>query len=117
MEIDTFRTHGLLVMGFLHLDFNMNKEDIIAIAREVGFSDDEINTCQLMLERFAALVAAVERDQFIDFAMQAAEVSVDLAIALERESCAKIADEYVGQDLEHNFSALIAHNIRARVQT
>ena len=24
MEINTFWTHGLLVMGFLHLDFNMN---------------------------------------------------------------------------------------------
>tara|TARA_R110002126_G_scaffold41384_5_gene120413 strand:- start:227 stop:466 length:240 start_codon:yes stop_codon:yes gene_type:complete len=34
----------------------------------------------------------------------------------EREACAKIADQYVGQDLEHNFSALVAHNIRARGQ-
>jgi hypothetical protein len=36
--------------------------------------------------------------------------------AEEREACAKIADELVGQDLEHNFSALIAINIRARGQ-
>jgi hypothetical protein len=34
----------------------------------------------------------------------------------EREECAKIADQYVGQDLEHNFSALVAHNIRLRGQ-
>ena len=34
----------------------------------------------------------------------------------EPEACAKIADQYVGQDLEHNFSALVAHNIRARGQ-
>jgi len=84
----------------------MNREDIIRMAREVGFevllpseeifgrggvytgSDDEISE---YLERFAALVASAER-----------------------EACAKIAHEYVGQDLEHNFSAVIAHNIRAR---
>ena len=39
---------------------------------------------------------------------------VEMVVAEEREACAKIADQYVGQDLEHNFSALIAHNIRAR---
>ena len=32
----------------------------------------------------------------------------------EREACAKVADEYAQQVLEHNFSKLIAHNIRAR---
>lgn len=39
----------------------MNREDIIRIAKEVGFSDGEIDTCQLMLERFAVLVAQQER--------------------------------------------------------
>ena len=94
MEIDTFRTHGLLVMGFLCLDFNMNREDIIRMAREAGIhfqgtEPDLVTTTDL--KRFAALVASAERSE-----------------------CAKVADEYVGQDLEHNFSALIAHNIRAR---
>lgn len=32
----------------------------------------------------------------------------------EREACAKEADEYANQVFEHNFSKLIAHNIRAR---
>ena len=36
----------------------MNREDIIRMAREVGFSDGEIEICQLMLERFATLVIA-----------------------------------------------------------
>jgi len=40
----------------------------------------------------------------------------DLIAQHEREECAKIADQYVGQDLEHNFSALVAHNIRVRGQ-
>ena len=100
MEIDTFRTHGFLVMGFLCLEINMNRENIIRMARECGFWLDGANQAMPMwvikqeeLERFAALVASAER-----------------------ESCAEIADEYVGQDLEHNFSALIAHNIRAREQ-
>jgi len=34
----------------------------------------------------------------------------------EREACAKVADEYSEQVLEHNFSKLIAHNIRVRGQ-
>ena len=72
---------------------NMTREDVIRIALEVGFYDGEVDKCQLMLERFAYLVAQQER-----------------------EACAKIADEFVGQDLENNFSALIAHNIRAKGQ-
>ena len=40
----------------------MTREDIIRIALEVGFSDCEIDKCQLMLERFAHLVSQQERD-------------------------------------------------------
>ena len=35
-------------------------------------------------------------------------------VAIEREACAKVTDEHAQQVLEHNFSKLIAHNIRAR---
>ena len=38
----------------------------------------------------------------------------NLVAAKEREACAKEADEYANQVFEHNFSKLIAHNIRAR---
>ena len=41
----------------------MNKEDVTRIALEVGFDDGEVNTCQLMLERFAYLVAKQERER------------------------------------------------------
>lgn len=41
---------------------------------------------------------------------------VNKAIEDEREACAKVADEHAKQVLEHNFSALIANNIRARGQ-
>ena len=41
----------------------MTREDIIRIALEVGFYDGEIDKCQLMLERFAYLVAQQERER------------------------------------------------------
>ena len=41
---------------------NMTREDVIRIALEVGFDDGEVNTCQLMLENFAYLVAKQERE-------------------------------------------------------
>jgi Ran GTPase-activating protein (RanGAP) involved in mRNA processing and transport len=50
------------------------------------------------------------------FGTDAIERFAKLVAQHEREACAKIADQYVGQDLEHNFSALVAHNIRARGQ-
>ena len=72
----------------------MNREDIIRMATEAYKTCDHIPNLKIpkeFIEHFAALVASAERT-----------------------ACAKVADEYVGQDLEHNFSALIAHNIRAR---
>ena len=41
----------------------MTKEEITRIAREVGFDDGEIETCQLMFEHFAFLVASAERKE------------------------------------------------------
>ena len=40
----------------------MTREDVIRIALEVGFYDGEIDKCQLLLERFAYLVAQQERE-------------------------------------------------------
>ena len=42
---------------------SMNREDVIRIALEVGFYDGEVDKCQLMLERFAYLVAQQERER------------------------------------------------------
>ena len=41
----------------------MTQDEIIKMAKEVGFVDEEIDKCQLMLERFAFLVAQHEREQ------------------------------------------------------
>jgi hypothetical protein len=79
----------------------MNREDVIRIALEVGFYDDEVNKCQLMLERFAYLVAQQER-----------------------EKCAKVADIAIDfwvkagypEGAEANEAMNIANAIRARGQ-
>ena len=42
---------------------SMTREDVIRIALEVGFYDGEVDKCQLMLERFAYLVAQQERER------------------------------------------------------
>ena len=55
--------------------------------------------------------------QFTDTTfMDALKKIYESGVLAEREACAKVADALVGQDLEHNFSALIANNIRARGQ-
>jgi len=66
---------------------NMTREDVIRIALEVGFYDGEVDKCQLMLERFAYLVAQQER-----------------------EACAKVC-EAIGQ---HNIINQCTTAIRAR---
>ena len=71
----------------------MTTDEIRELAQKAGF-------------RWGYIKAEGLMDAMIDFAKLIAQH--------EREACAKIADEYVGQDLEHNFSALVAHNIRAR---
>jgi hypothetical protein len=40
----------------------MTNDEIIKIAKEVGFVDEEIDKCKLMFERFAFLVAQNERE-------------------------------------------------------
>ena len=44
------------------------------------------------LQAFAALVASAERERLTYAAMKAAEKAVNVAIALEREECAKVCD-------------------------
>ena len=57
-----------------------------------------------LLGDFAKLVAEKEREQLTDAAMKAAEKAVDLAIALEREACAKEADKRL-----HDYTMLLSN--------
>ena len=109
----------------------MNREDIIAMAREAGMHYRQIadEFCKAdtdgvpleMLERFAALVAAAERnilaawmiqfgfatghgdtmEQLVDALgseiVDRIEIEIDVAVAAEREACAKVCDETLAQ--------------------
>jgi len=72
----------------------MTKEEIIEMARQAGFSIAEgiVTGGVTDVKRFAKLVAE-----------------------LEREACAKVAEEYAN-GLERNYSEIIADEIRARGQ-
>ena len=87
----------------------MNKEDITRLAQEAGFVG--MDGDHGALRRFAALVASAERERLTDAAMKAAEKSVDVAIALEREACAKVCDDHCGWT-----PRMIGETIRARGQ-
>jgi len=98
----------------------VNREDIICMAREAGFNVEQgyllrITGIDEDLERFAALVASAERERLTDAAMKAAEKAVDVAIALEREACAKIIESDPSYDW-HKFACEAAKAIRARGQ-
>ena len=67
-------------------------------------------TCQDLIDE----AVKAERERMTVVAMNAAEKAVDVAIKLEREACAKIADEWaVGWP---HPSQVIAERIRARGQ-
>jgi len=103
----------------------MTQDEIIEMADKADEEADKVlnmkgeyhpNWHQVRDEIFAKLVAERERERLTDAAMKAAEKAVDLAIALEREACAKVADEYAN-GLERNYSEIIAEAIRERGQT
>ena len=74
----------------------MTQEEVIELARQAGYQHpDAVGQCE-------------------DFAYFDLQDFAKLVAEKEREACAKVADECAEQVLEHNFSKLIAHNIRAR---
>ena len=81
--------------------------DIIRMAREAGIGEARgwFNCVEEELERFAALVAAAEREKCYEL--------IETLIAAEREACAKVADE-VGDDDEDCHAWTAADAIRAR---
>jgi hypothetical protein len=111
----------------------MTKEDIIAMARRAGAHDDgnEVRFVELRyLERFAALVAAAEREKVAAWMMQRSyatghgDTTEDLLKQLEwqiaereREACAKVCDELAARDKLSNYYAVAAKAIRARGNT
>ena len=95
----------------------MNREDIIRMAREAGMAVTAPSRgyrehyhfagYEYQLERFAALVAAAERNACLEM--------VGILVEAEREACAKVCDEVGNRDSDnHAWDAAAA--IRARGQ-
>jgi hypothetical protein len=87
----------------------MNREEIIKLAREAGFESNSLGVTYTsgwlpdLLERFAALVAAAERDRMISEGWrqcaQGQKTSQFCAVAEairqeEREKCAKLLEDF-----------------------
>lgn len=112
----------------------MNREDIIRMAREAGFVDYELDDYtpsgyDIRYERFAALVAAAERNKLAAWMIQfgfatghgdtmeqlvdalGSEIvdRIEIEIDCERESCAKVCEDDFG-----NGALNLADAIRAR---
>ena len=128
----------------------MNREDIIRMAREAGMHYRQIadEFCKAdtdgvpleMLERFAALVAAAERnilaawmiqfgfatghgdtmEQLVDALgseiVDRIEIEIDVAVAAEREACAKVCETFTGSYERGKEMEACAAAIRARGQ-
>ena len=88
----------------------MTREEIIRLAREAGFSVTWPETV-VNFERFAALVAAAERARTV---LAAFEVS-ERQIAAEREACAVLVEQLLGENPDLS-EVYIAAEIRARGQ-
>ena len=80
----------------------MTQEEIIELVMQIGGCDrpEENSPALKMFITFAKLVAEHEREACIAHAMTSAEKAIDVAIKLEREACAKIADRWPDYDVE-----------------
>jgi hypothetical protein len=116
--------------------WKMTRYDIIRMAREAGFSEWAVGLSEMPahLERFAALVAATERERMDLNAIHTCHaecqnpfcVRVREAVAHEREQCAKLCEELENQRINSSsLSGMIfgssaeecAAAIRARGET
>ena len=93
----------------------MTQEEITSMAQEAGFVGfDGKNKC---LRKFAALVAAHEREKLLNKLEGVSEKviyeTVKEAVLAEREACAKVCDDYNDNSCA-NYADLCAAAIRAR---
>ena len=89
----------------------MNREDIIKLAREANIKQ-AIETPHLLmvheLARFAALVAAAEREKFKVHAAALVRDARHDATEREREECAKVCDGWLHADGDQCAAAIRA---------
>ena len=93
----------------------MTQDEIIRMAREAGLGDwvHPNNTWYVELERFAALVAAHEREKATEYRLKLENVlaGCEAAVLAEREACAKVCEETPWSNW---FQSDCARAIRAR---
>ena len=104
----------------------MTRDDIIRLAREAGLEDGlyPYGVLWESIERFAALVAAAERERMDLNAIHSCHaecqnpfcVRVREAVAHEREQCAKLCEEMARRhdDIRRAALEVVAEWIRAR---
>ena len=106
----------------------MKQAQILALARDAGFkvyegafpfepTEDKFIGFEDNLERFAALVAAHEREKATEYRLKLENVlaGCEAAVLAEREACAKVCEDLIakGYQLEGELD-LCAAAIRAR---
>ncbi len=82
----------------------MTRDDIILWARQAGWNWPEVHTTSIedRLERFAALVAAQERESYehtLALQQRSYEREIEIEVEAEREACAKVCED---MDLHNN---------------
>ena len=104
----------------------MNERDK-ELARQAGmvyreFEDECANANtdgvdQETMQKFAALIRADEREACADAVVQAVEKGLQAAIAMERETCAKLCDDIHAEHEAKDVFSSYAEAIRARGNT
>ena len=95
----------------------IDRDDIIKIARQAGIvgvhveRDGAFDEQLVALEVFYELAVTKERELYGEAAIKAAEKAIDVAIKLEREACALLAEKLIAEEYYD-----VATEIRARGQ-
>ena len=109
----------------------MDREEIISMAREAGFTEGDISLFPDLIAHFAALVAAAERNKLAAWMMRQGyatghgdtvedllkelEWQIEERIRNEREACAKVCDVLaVHPEYASDITKVAAQAIRAR---
>ena len=74
----------------------LGREQLVALAKKAGFDDLLIKYGEVFLTKFAALVAAHEREKLKNVAIFSRWYEeLDKAVLAEREACAKLCEEII----------------------
>jgi len=101
--------------AFAKLVAEKEREVVANWIMDRGFATGHGDSIVDLLDQLEWQIAEKERERLTDAAMKAAEKAVDVAVALEREACAKVCEEY-DNGRHANAADLCAEAIRARGQ-